>query len=474
MKIIQTFWTAEQDPLKHSFGWTHPEYNLMSWALSCLSLREHYDEVELYTDSAGYHILIEVLQLPYTKTHVIFDDFQCLPHHWALSKIKTYSLQTEPFLHIDGDIYLSRPLPERILNAPLVAQNREISTKYYEDMVTRIREHKGLIIPTFIINLLENGHIPSYNMGFFGGKDISTIKEYSEKVLEFYYKNGMNDTSDKNSAIRCNVFMEQIFLASFADYNGKNIECVLKDSIKDNGYSQKSFCDFSKYKQLRFLHILGGHKRKNNLMRLLKMKLSLYNPAIFCTIRELFAKELSGKPIQNINEEFFSIEKSIALYEDFIEKSKADWQKQKFKQRKIELQASEYLKFISDTSQNQSHYKFTNNPYLKVYEVPQKWNSKATHLIRSKISNKSMIKPKAIVIAPPIHENEHIEYALTDTEYECIRILQHKTLSYNTLMTEISKSFNLKLEEREVLEKLFISNEIHSLLYHGIILIDKT
>ena len=52
MKIIQTFWTAGQDPLKHGFGWTHPEYNLMSWALSCLSLREHYDEVELYPDSA--------------------------------------------------------------------------------------------------------------------------------------------------------------------------------------------------------------------------------------------------------------------------------------------------------------------------------------------------------------------------------------------------------------------------------------
>ena len=34
MKIIQTFWTAGQDPLKHNFGWTHPEYNLMSWALS--------------------------------------------------------------------------------------------------------------------------------------------------------------------------------------------------------------------------------------------------------------------------------------------------------------------------------------------------------------------------------------------------------------------------------------------------------
>ena len=84
MRYIQPFWTAGQDPLKHDFGWAHPKYNLMSWALSCLSLREHYENVELYTDSVGYHILIDVLKLPYTKTHVVFDDFQCLSHHWFL------------------------------------------------------------------------------------------------------------------------------------------------------------------------------------------------------------------------------------------------------------------------------------------------------------------------------------------------------------------------------------------------------
>ena len=62
MRIVQTFWTAGRDSLTHGFGWTHPEYfrlrlseakNLMSWALSCLSLREHYDEVALYTDAQG-------------------------------------------------------------------------------------------------------------------------------------------------------------------------------------------------------------------------------------------------------------------------------------------------------------------------------------------------------------------------------------------------------------------------------------
>ena len=105
MRIVQTFWTAGQDPLKHAFGWLHPEYNLMSWTLSCLSLREHYDEVALYTDSEGKRILIDKLHLPYTEVNVIFDDFPCLPQHWALAKIKTYSLQTEPFLHVDGALW---------------------------------------------------------------------------------------------------------------------------------------------------------------------------------------------------------------------------------------------------------------------------------------------------------------------------------------------------------------------------------
>ena len=146
MRIVQTFWTAGQDPLKHSFGWSHPQYNLMSWALSCLSLREHYDDVELYTDSAGYHILIEVLGLPYTKTHVVFDDFKCLPHHWALAKIKTYSMQTEPFIHVDGDIYISKRIPGNIENAMVLVQNQEIGTEFYHNIVSHVLNTEELII----------------------------------------------------------------------------------------------------------------------------------------------------------------------------------------------------------------------------------------------------------------------------------------------------------------------------------------
>ena len=150
MRIVQTFWTAGRDPLKYSFGWSHPEYNLMSWALSCLSLREHYDEVALYTDQEGYDVLINKLHLPYTEVNVVYDKNLCLPHHWAYAKIKTYSMQTTPFIHVDGDVYLPHPIPEDIINAPLIAQNREIGTAYYKRAFDKILHESSVKMPKYL------------------------------------------------------------------------------------------------------------------------------------------------------------------------------------------------------------------------------------------------------------------------------------------------------------------------------------
>ena len=133
MKIIQSFWSAGKDVYADGFGWKHPELHFMSWALSCLSLREHYDDVTLYTDSAGYDVLINKLRLPYTRVEVCFDNLKCLPRYWGYTKILAYARQSEPFVYIDSDIYLPRPLPKRLERAALVAQNREYGTAYYKN-----------------------------------------------------------------------------------------------------------------------------------------------------------------------------------------------------------------------------------------------------------------------------------------------------------------------------------------------------
>lgn len=40
MKIVQTFWSGGANPLEKAYGWPLPEYNMMSWVLSCLTLRK--------------------------------------------------------------------------------------------------------------------------------------------------------------------------------------------------------------------------------------------------------------------------------------------------------------------------------------------------------------------------------------------------------------------------------------------------
>ena len=77
MKVVQTFWTGNKSLLDNGFGWINPQYHLMSWALSCLSLRKNYDDVSFYTDSNGYKVLIKLLKLPYTDVVVQYDDLPC-------------------------------------------------------------------------------------------------------------------------------------------------------------------------------------------------------------------------------------------------------------------------------------------------------------------------------------------------------------------------------------------------------------
>ena len=130
MRAVQTFWSGGKSLLTESFGWTLPEFHLMSWALSCVSLCRHYDEVVLYTDMEGRRVLIDQLGLPYTHVIAEYDHILCPANHWAYPKILTYSSQKKPFIHVDGDVYLSKPLVHNLDNADLMVQNREQGTGY--------------------------------------------------------------------------------------------------------------------------------------------------------------------------------------------------------------------------------------------------------------------------------------------------------------------------------------------------------
>lgn len=151
MRIVQTFWSSYGNPTGYSYGWIKPEYNLMSWALSCLCLKKYYNKVELYTDSRGYEILIEKMGLPYSSAHIVFDDFECLPYHWAFSKIKTYSLQKEHFLHVDAHIDLrdetkstiTYKIKEEKVNKPFLYEKWPTKDEFQNKMWLKYKDSEG-------------------------------------------------------------------------------------------------------------------------------------------------------------------------------------------------------------------------------------------------------------------------------------------------------------------------------------------
>ena len=179
MNIIQTLYIEENvDLYKNPIGWVKPEFHCMSWALSCLQLKTLYKSVTLYANKHAANFLINDLGLPYDNV-VYFPESCSLPHKalWALPKLWTYSMQKEPFLHVDGDVFLFNRIDENILNNDVVGQNIEIATDYYTEIQKEIEEH-FLFIPDLVRREFET-RIPirAINAGVLGGNDIQLFKD---------------------------------------------------------------------------------------------------------------------------------------------------------------------------------------------------------------------------------------------------------------------------------------------------------
>ncbi|ELR71350.1 hypothetical protein C900_02808 [Fulvivirga imtechensis AK7] len=196
-KIIQSFWSkpffdeqssAEEHRLKG--GWPSEKYNYLSWAFSCLQLRKHYNDVELFTDERGKFLLIDELGLPYTNVSTELDNLKDYRSDlWAIGKIYTYSLQNEPFVHIDGDAFLWECLPVELFEEPLIAQNIENEPIMYGELMEKINA-KFTDIPEPLRNVdITKGHIYAINAGIIGGSDLEFFKTYTKYVFDFISKN---------------------------------------------------------------------------------------------------------------------------------------------------------------------------------------------------------------------------------------------------------------------------------------------
>lgn len=106
MRAVWSFWSKPHRTSRHYY-WFSEFHHALAWSLSVQEARKHYPDTWLYTDDAGARLLVDKLQLPFAH---VCTDLNALdgyaPGWWALSKLYAYRQQTEPFVHLDYDVFL--------------------------------------------------------------------------------------------------------------------------------------------------------------------------------------------------------------------------------------------------------------------------------------------------------------------------------------------------------------------------------
>lgn len=290
MKFVQTFWTSPpvrqsgEDPLALKAGWHTSEYHWMSWAMSCLQLRKLYGQVELVTDELGKSILIDTLGLPYTSVSLALEEEgkHFHPKLFSLAKIKTYSLQQEPFIHVDGDLFLYQYFPEHIYKSGLISSNPEADLFFNQEILRAVTDN-GFELPQHLKGALAEPHLFSSNAGIIGGYDLDFIQRYCQQAFDFARVNkNLLDSVDTGSL---NFLMEQMSFFYLARQEGRPIAYVAEQPVTDPLYHD--FIRVADIPKVPMVHAVAGCKRFPFMLNHLAKRLRLDWPEYYYKILQL-------------------------------------------------------------------------------------------------------------------------------------------------------------------------------------------
>jgi uncharacterized protein DUF6734 len=266
---VYTFYSKHKKSIQDIFNFDQ----LALLMLSVLESRNWFKRLYLFTDNFGAEILRDHLNLPFDSVGLDMEDFMPFPYSsfWALAKIKSYSLVYEPFCHIDNDVILYNGLPENLLNAEFIAQNR------YE--VNWVPMTQGLgYLPLDILKGINTR--TAYNAGIIGGNNWEAFQklwELSYQTLS-HIDNRKNFLFAKNAGDKYNAFLEEGFYAIL----NKNVTPlfsreVTEDEAVDLGYTHlagKMKNDPYWMKRVR-AKLLTRHEKEYRKLQFLCRKLSI-------------------------------------------------------------------------------------------------------------------------------------------------------------------------------------------------------
>jgi hypothetical protein len=228
VRLLQSFWSLpsllnkeEESYSRNKGGWPNERSHAMSWALSCLRLKQLYGNIVLYTDSAGLDWMGNRLGLPYSEIIVELDALNAYnPMLWTLPKIYVYGKQNEPFIHCDGDVFMWERLSPRMECSELICQNFEVNSPHYIESLRQINQVFLYVPDCLRILQSDDEQLISINAGVIGGVNHAFFRDFAANVFSFIQMN--LSVLDKINVGNFNLVCEQLFFYRLSD------QCQLK------------------------------------------------------------------------------------------------------------------------------------------------------------------------------------------------------------------------------------------------------
>lgn len=288
MRAVWSFWSKPFFAFKGRI-WREPHHHLLAWGLSLRLARRHYPDTMLVTDEAGAELLVDRLGLSFGEVSTELEALRRADiGWWALGKLYAYSIQDRPFVHIDTDVFLWKPLAAAVTDAPVFAQCPEEHAldepSGPRDIESAFAKHK-LSLPDEWewYRSLPSAGFREENCGILGANRVDFIRYYANRALDL----AMNPAhlpawAELPHKSGYNMMIEQFLLSTCLDYHRFH-----PDSPYRGVRARYVFPNWGdafnpqKAAQAGFTHLLGDAKNNEHVTQRLEQRVKHEDPRFF-------------------------------------------------------------------------------------------------------------------------------------------------------------------------------------------------
>jgi hypothetical protein len=288
MRAVWSFW---QEPFAshRAAAWGLERTHLLAWALSVETARRHYPDTGLVTDDAGARLLLDGLGLEFDTVSLSLNRLRGTDTSWwSIGKLVAIAEQTEPFVHIDADVFLWAPLPSRLTTAPVFAQNPEPFERggsYYrpEAFEAALAGGSAWLPEEWAWHRQPEVTPRGECCGIVGGTHLDFLHHYARQGLRL-----VHDPANvaRLRAVRnrppLTITVEQYLLAACLEHHGERPGSPYRGvSIAYLFESWAEAADDSRAAELGFTHLIADTKRDPAFARRLEQRVERDHPHLY-------------------------------------------------------------------------------------------------------------------------------------------------------------------------------------------------